>query len=335
MPLANTAVDINMKGFKTMKTALKYAGNTAKVLFFIAIMIVCMAAFIASINETLAAEPKKNVTITSDNITLGDVFEGVRDKDADYVLAPAPLPHVTLTWDARTLNRISKAFSLGWNSPATDQIQIRRLATIVTEDMIEDAIISSLNNDGLNGKIDLDFVGATPQIILPHDVDETVTVLSSSYNASRQTFSATLQTADNKIKQFSGVASPLVAVPVLKTPIRRGDMITRNMVKIIDVRQDYITDTMALNAEDLIGMTPRKILRADAPIDMIELSKPTIISRGDLVTMQLKNGPIQITAIAKAMESGVKGDIIRLMNMDSKRTLEAKVTGLREATVYN
>jgi flagella basal body P-ring formation protein FlgA len=35
------------------------------------------------------------------------------------------------------------------------------------------------------------------------------------------------------------------------------------------------------------------------------------------------------------MENGTKGDMIRLINMDSKRTLEAKITGLREATVYN
>jgi flagella basal body P-ring formation protein FlgA len=51
--------------------------------------------------------------------------------------------------------------------------------------------------------------------------------------------------------------------------------------------------------------------------------------------MQLKSGPIALTALAKAMENGTKGDMIRLINMDSKRTLEAKITGLREATVYN
>lgn len=318
-----------------MKTVVKYAGSTAKILLFVMAMIICMAFFIASINKTLAATPKTSVTVFNENITLGDVFDDVEKKDADYVLAPAPLPNVTLTWDARTLNRIAKAFKLSWRANATDQIQIRRLANIVTEGMIEDAIISSLEKDGMNGNIDLDFVGAKPQIILPHEVDTILTVESSSYNPSRKTFSATLRTADNQLKQFSGVSYPLIAVPVLKTPLRREEMITKNMVEMMEVRQDFITDDMALNQNDLVGMTPRKVLRANTPILVSELSKPTIINRGDLVTMQLRNGPIQITAIAKAMESGTKGDVIRLMNMDSKRTLEAEVTGLREATVYN
>jgi flagella basal body P-ring formation protein FlgA len=59
-----------------------------------------------------------------------------------------------------------------------------------------------------------------------------------------------------------------------------------------------------------------------------------MVKRGDLVTMELNSGPIRVTAIAKAMENGTKGDIIRLVNMDSNRTLEAEVTGQRAAKVY-
>jgi flagella basal body P-ring formation protein FlgA len=81
-------------------------------------------------------------------------------------------------------------------------------------------------------------------------------------------------------------------------------------------------------------MTPRRFLQADELIEISALTKPTVIDRGDLVTMQLQNGPIMVTALAKAMESGKKGDIIRLMNVDSKRTLEAEVTGLRTARVF-
>jgi flagella basal body P-ring formation protein FlgA len=318
-----------------MKTALKYAGNTAKVIFFITLMIICMAAFIASINETMAATPNQNVTVTGENITLGDVFDGVKAKDADFVLAPAPQPHKTLTWDARTLNRIAKAFSLNWRASGSDQIQIRRLANIVTEDMITKAVLADLKSEGLKNHMDLDFVGGNTDIILPHDIEPQITVISSSYNASRQTFSAALRLPDETVKNVSGVTYPLVTVPVLKTAVRRGDMITRNMVTSKKIRDDILTEDMALSASDLIGMTPRKIIRAGLPVEMRELAKPTIVERGDLITMQLNSGQINITAIAKAMESGTKGDIIRLMNMDSKRTLEARVTGIREATVLN
>lgn len=302
----------------------------AKLLLAIIIMVVSMAFFIASINEAMAATPKRHVTITTDHITLGDVFHDIKD-NSNYVLAPAPRPDVTLTWDAFTLNRIAKAFDLQWRANALDQITIRRLGNIVTEKMLEDAILRSFGGDN---NMDLEFVGADTEIILPHDIEPTLTIVTSSYNESRQTFSATLRTADDKVRNLSGISHQLITLPVLKTPVRRGDTITRNMVKQISIRENYVTNNMVLNTEKLVGMTPRKILRANVPVTFQQLDKPTMIKRGDLVTMQLKHGPINITALAKAMESGTDGDIIRLMNVDSKRTLEAEVTGLREARVF-
>jgi flagella basal body P-ring formation protein FlgA len=294
-----------------------------------------MAMFINSINKAMAAQPVTNVTITGDNVTLGDVFTGVKEKDAGFVLAPAPTPNTVLTWDARTLNRVARAFDLPWRASSTDRIEIRRLATIIDETDIQSAILKSLKDDGLNAKVDLDFVGQKAQIILSHELQPTIEVISSSYNSSRQTFSATLRTADETIRKFSGVAYPLVAIPVLDTPVRRGDLITDNMIKTIHIRASDLSDDIVLNKNNLVGMTPRRVLTTDTPVSISELDKPRMVDRGDLITMHYKKGPIQITAIAKAMESGTKGDIIRVMNVDSKRTLKAHVTGMREAKIIN
>ena len=313
----------------------KYLPNAAKILLVIIVMVMSMAMFINSINQAMAAQPITNVTITGESITLGDVFSGVQDKDAGFVLAPAPQPNTVLTWDARTLNRVAQAFDLPWRASGSDQVKIRRLATIINEDDLQKAILQALKKDGLGAQVDLDFVGHEAQIILPHDLPPTIEVISSSYNQSRQTFSASVRTTDGAIRQFSGVAYPLVPVPVLATPARRGDIITRNMIKTINVRASDLSDDIIVHEESLIGMTPRRVLTTDAPVSITELDKPRMIDRGDLITMHYHKGPIKITAIAKAMESGTKGDIIRVMNVDSKRTLEAHVTGLREATVLN
>jgi flagella basal body P-ring formation protein FlgA len=313
---------------------MKLLPNMFKFLIALAIMVTMTAMWIGSINAANSATPIRDVTITGENITLGDVFDGI-EKNMDFVLAPAPKPDTTITWDARTLNRVAKAFDLPWRATTTDQIHIRRLASLVTQDMVEDAVKAALKDEGLSGAYDLDFVGAKPEFILPHDIEPSITVEASSYNASRQTFSATLRTPDNKVRQVSGVAYPLVAIPVLKTPLARGDVITRNMITSMDIRADFVTEKMIVQNADLIGMTPRRVLRANAPVAIADLDKPVVVKRGDLVTMELKNGPISITAIAKAMENGTKGDMIRVMNVDSKRTLQAEVTGIRTARVFN
>ncbi len=313
----------------------KFLPGAAKLLLAILVMVASMAMFISSINKAMAAQPITNVTITGDNITLGDVFKGVKEKDAGFVLAPAPTPNTVLTWDARTLNRVARAFNLPWRASATDRIEIRRLATIIDENDIQSAILTSLKNEGLDAKVDLDFVGQKAEIILSHELQPTIEIVSSSYNPSRQTFSATLRTADDAIRKFSGVAYPLIAIPVLDTPVRRGDLITKNMIKTINVRADELGDDIVVNPDNLVGMTPRRVLTTDTPVSISELDKPRMVDRGDLITMHYHKGPIKITAIAKAMESGTKGDIIRVMNVDSKRTLKAHVTGMREARILN
>lgn len=308
--------------------------NAAKVLFAISVMVISMAMFIASINKAMAAPaPIPHVTVTDENITLGDVFTDIT-KQADFVLAPAPEPGKVLTWDSRTLSRISKAFDLKWTASGGDQITIRRLANIVTSEMIKDAVRESLKKNGTSGSFDIEFMnGDTSKIILPHDIEPSVTVIDSSYNASRQTFSATLRTPDNNLTQITGVTYPLVSVPVLKLGARRGDTIGRNDIAMINIREDLITESMVLRADELVGMTPRKIIRAKTPVAQNDLEKPLMVKRGELVTMELNHGAIQVTALAKALENGTSGDIIRLMNIGSKRTVEAQITGPRTAKV--
>jgi flagella basal body P-ring formation protein FlgA len=311
---------------------LHMIGSLAKIIVAVVLMILSVAFFIGSINQAMAAELQSSITVTGDNITLGDVYAGV-EENADFVLAPAPLPGVNLVWNARTINRIAKAFDLP-AANATDQISIRRLANIITKDMIEKEILAHLKADGLSDKMELDFLNADQaRIILPHDVEPSLNVIHASYNPSRRTFLATLKTADDATHMLRGITHPLVDVPVLKLSARRGETIGRNDVTTIAMRQDYVTDDMIIQKDALIGMTPRKILRAKAPVSYDELEKPTLVKRGELVTMQLQRGPIQLSSLAKALEAGTQGDIIRLLNIDSKRTIEAEVTGPRTARV--
>lgn len=309
--------------------------NILKVLVLILFMAFAMALYIGSINEAMASSPTpiNNVTITGDTITLGDVFSNITDQ-ADFVLAPAPRPNDILTWDARTIKRIVNAFDLPWSVKSNDTIQIRRLATVIETNTIKDHIKSALAEKGVETDVDLEFsTGAQNDIILPHDMDATLTVETISYNNSRNTFSATLRTADNAVHHMTGIAHKMVEIPVLKYGTRRGDTIGINDITTMSLRSDAITDGMIVRKDELRGMTPRRVITAKTPILKTDLDKPTMVKRGDLVTMNLKRGSINITALAKALETGTKGDVIRLMNLDSKRTIEAQVTGSRTAEV--
>ena len=312
---------------------LNIIGSFAKILIATSIMVLSVASFIASINQAMAADLQSSITVTADNITLGDVYKNVTE-NADFALAPSPEPGVTLVWNAQTIKRIADAFDLP-KPKSTDQISIRRLANIITRAMVKKEILAALSEKGAEGRYDIEFLDdRSARIILPHDIDPEITVVDSSYNASRQTFSATLRTADDVSHYIKGLTHPLVDVPVLKLTARRGETIGRNDITTISMRDSFVTDDMVVRSENLIGMTPRKIIRGKTPVSLSDLRKPILVKRGELVTMQLHRGPIQLSSLAKALEAGTKGDIIRLMNIDSKRTIEAEIIGVRTAKIH-
>jgi flagella basal body P-ring formation protein FlgA len=58
-----------------------------------------------------------------------------------------------------------------------------------------------------------------------------------------------------------------------------------------------------------------------------DLVKPDIIRRDDSVTLVYAAPGIMLTTRGKAMESGGEGDIIRVLNAQTNRTLQGVVTG--------
>jgi len=315
--------------------------NILKVIVIIPVMAITVASFIASIGTATAASLRTSITVTDDVIRVGDVFEGVTHS-ADFILAPAPLPGKDLVWDARTLLRVATAFDLSWRpSSAMDRVSIRRMANMISTDMLKAEIKQAIAENGVTEAFDIDFVGnSVNQIILPYDVDPYVNILSFSFNLSRKTFTATIETpATNdggSVKtNIVGQIHSLVNIPVLKKTVRRGETIGHHDITMLAVRGSDIMDNFAVSVDELVGMTPTRIIHGGMPVDRSDLNKPFLVNRGEMVTMRLNNGPIKLTAMARAMERGTKDDIIRLMNVDSKRMIEARITGLREAAVLS
>ena len=51
------------------------------------------------------------------------------------------------------------------------------------------------------------------------------------------------------------------------------------------------------------------------------------------MTINLTTPVMQLTAQGKALQAGSKGDTIQITNVQSKQTIEARVTGINDVTV--
>lgn len=287
--------------------------------------------------SAMAASLKSVSVVTEDTLKLGDIFDNLQHNN-DYVIGAAPQPGKDMTLNARTLYRIAVALDMSWRPSSTnDQITIRREASIISYDKIEGTLRNVLKEKGVSGRFNLKLSNGKLNIILPNNTDEQVEVSDVSYDRNKDYFKATLfaPSIDNPIKKIevSGLITRLTSVPVLTSNLQNGDIIGENDIEMIEIEQADLQHNIIMNKKDMIGMTPRRIAYAGKFLQDGALIKPQLVTRGDNVSITFTEGPLILTAKGKALQSGAKGDIVRVTNSNSSRTVDATVTAQNQVIV--
>ncbi|WP_448188897.1 flagellar basal body P-ring formation chaperone FlgA [Azospirillum sp. sgz301742] len=150
------------------------------------------------------------------------------------------------------------------------------------------------------------------------------------YSAVQGRFAAELVvpgTAPQVRVPVSGRAYGTVDVPVLNHRVSPGDTISANDVDWVELRADQAGTDVAASEAQLIGMTPKRGIPINQPVRVRDLQSPRMIDKGSLVTITLESSNMSLSAQGKALQEGGKGDVIRVVNTQSNRIVEAVVSG--------
>ncbi len=303
--------------------------TTKMLVVYLWVAIILAGVFIGA-RTALAASLKDVSIVTSDVLKVKDLFDGVTN-NADYVIGAAPRPGEDMVLNARTLYRIAISLDLPWRPEnSADSITVRREATIIPYEDIEEKLRNSLSNEGITGLYDLDMNTGRPEIILPKEAGENMEVSNFSFNHQKNTFRASIvaPSIENPVKTInvSGSIERIVEIPVLKAALRNGDIIGKRDIDWIKMPERKLQSNLLMRESDLIGLTPRRIAHAGKPIVSNELEAPQLVGRGESVTISYVDGPLVLTTKGKALQSGAKGDLIRVTNLNSHQTVDAYVS---------
>ena len=104
--------------------------------------------------------------------------------------------------------------------------------------------------------------------------------------------------------------------------------------------QDLIWGKAALAPADapndpdaVIGQAARRPLRAGAAIGARDVSAPQVVRANEVVTLTYENGGVSLSLRGKALSGGGVGDAINVLNVTSKKTIQAVVSGPGQALV--
>ena len=80
-------------------------------------------------------------------------------------------------------------------------------------------------------------------------------------------------------------------------------------------------------------MQARRQLRAGQALKVADLAKPDLVQRDQTVTLIYEATGLYLTVRGKALEGGTEGDVVSVLNLQSKRTVSGTVIGRGQVSI--
>ena len=132
--------------------------------------------------------------------------------------------------------------------------------------------------------------------------------------------------------RFTGIAIETVDAVILTRSVERTDILKSSDI-VLERRPKAEVGGDPAVRDSAIGMQLRHSMRAGQPVRVADLVKPDLVQRDQNVTLIYQTAGIYLTTRGKALDSGTEGDVISVLNPQSKRTVSGIVTGRGQVTI--
>lgn len=286
-----------------------------------------VASLIASAE---AASLRPFVTVEAPVIRLGDLFEDA-GPHADTAITQAPAPGRRSAFDANWLYQVARAYQLDWRPQSRfDRAVVERLGRTISAAEIGARVQEALAGAGAPAKAQIE-LGQRQDLTVPLDTPPDIDVRHVTYDRLSGRFSAVLAIGGSHPAAvqvpIAGRAHATISVPTLRRALGPGDVVRKEDIELARLREDRVRPDVILSPERLIGMSPRQRLRPGEPVRDGDVRPQVLVERNATVTVMLQKGSMTLTVQGRALEDGAKGDTIRVTNLQSKKTIEALVSG--------
>lgn len=290
-------------------------------------------------NAALAQEMrlKSEVAVSSDTIRLDQLIENA-GKLGETAMFRAPLPggRGTIRTD-RILLAAREMGLTGIDTGSITAVTITRPGRTIARTEMEEHIARAANERGVLGDLAvlLD-EHVTTRLVDANRMDALKTV-SFVRDARANRFEARLMLAgapdgsEAWIVTGSIVETREIAVPAID--LERGDAIQAKDLILIKRPASQVAGEIIRPASELIGMVPRRALKAGEPVRQADVAKPILVDKNQLVTVVYSTKGLNLSMRGRAQSSGTMGESIKVQNPQSKRMLEGTVSGPGQITI--
>ena len=275
---------------------------------------------------------RSEAVVTGDLVRIGDLIDhaGVV---ADIPIFRAPDLGSTGTVSADAVAEAVRAHALvGLDTGGVSEVTVTRLSRPIPPREIESRIARALAAQYALGAADdiaLAFDHELRTVNVEANARGDVRVATLTYEARNGRFDATLDLPGgapgrNRLR-LAGHAAVTVETVMLTRPLSRGEIIRQDDVTMQRRARTDVGGTTVTDLKQVIGLAVRTSLQPDRPLRTTDLMKPEIVQRNESVTLVYEVPGIVLTVRGKATEGGAEGDMITVLNEQTKRPVPGVV----------
>ncbi len=305
----------------------------------------CLATALPAMAETPRPVLRLDVVVPGEVVRLGDLFQHA-GRHAEVPVFRAPEPGHTGQVPAWQI--IEAARRAGLEPETGDrnrQVSVTRDARVIPlADLEERVAIALASSFGLSdsSRVQVSFDRGTRPIAVETEASGSLDVIRIEHDPRSGRFDAVLgirgSTRSERSGGFrlAGTANELIEFVVPARTIGRGEVVRASDL-VVDRKPrnalPMMTGDTVVSLAQAVGLAARRPLSPERMFRTIDLMKPELVERNANVLITVELPGMSLTMRGKALEAGAEGDVIQVENLQSRKKLQAVVTGLNRVAI--
>lgn len=308
------------------------------------------AALLAAMPGAAPAQPEQdslaspvlraNVTVSSDVVRIGDVVENAGSAAQIAIFRAPDLGTTGSLPVAQLLTALRTHQVIGVDTRDLREVSVTRSSRTLVSKEIEQQIARVLERrnglgDAANISVTFERDLRELQLDAAHTGDMRATIVRFDPRNGRFdiTFEIPNDVTYNPTKlRFIGTAVETIEAAVLTRAVERNEILRSSDVAVERRPKVEVGNDIA-SRDRSVGMQVRKQMRAGQALKAADLGKPDLVSRDQGVMLIYEAPGLYLTGRGKALDSGTEGDVVNVVNLQSKRSVQGVVTGPGQVTI--
>src|SRR4030081_1483358 len=313
-------------------------------------LLLLAAALLAATSTTASAQSRDDViaapvlrasiTVAADLVRIGDVIDNAGPSAQIAIYRAPDLGTTGSLPTAQVIAALRAHQVIGVDTRDISAILVTRLARTLEGKDIELQVARALehrNGLGEAANLSLTFDRDVQDLMLEASNSGAMQAISARFEPRNNRFDVTFEIANDSVAtptrlRFTGTVIETVEAAVLARNVEPNEVLKSSYV-VVERRPKAEVGADLAARDRAVGMQARRQLRFGQALKTADLAKPDLVQRDQSVTLIYESTGLYLTIRGKALEGGTAGDVLNVLNLQSRRTVSGIVIGRGQVSV--